>query len=131
MASPPWRHKSESLFQPERTDRGNQAEAHKRYNNHKWRKLSRPFWFGHKCDKPGCIRLASCCDHIIRVELGGAMYDRRNWQRLCDKCHNSKSSKEARGYSEEWVDTPNGKIPKRHEHLAPDVAGHSYLAKFE
>lgn len=129
MSKPPWRKEAEPLFTEDRTDRGNKAEAHKLYANHKWRSLSAKFFKGYKCEANMCISMAAVTDHIIPISMGGSQYDRRNWQRLCTTHHNRKSAKESRGVCEESVDTPAGKIPKRREHLPPDIAGQTYMVQ--
>lgn len=43
------------------------------------------------CQRPGCRRLAVTADHILRVAAGGAKYDRRNMQSLCQEHHDEKT----------------------------------------
>lgn len=127
--APPWRKESEPLFAEPRQDIGNSGKNAHIYKGAKWKRLravefkKEPF----KCCLPNCILLAKILDHIIPIEQGGAIWDRRNWQKLCDPHHNKKRGKEAHGIIEEWVDTPHGKIPKRNAHLTPDIAGQSYM----
>ena len=130
MKTPPWIKEPTILFTTERgKTQGNNAEQHHKYNNAKWRNASGAFFRGKLCEHPGCVRLAACTDHIIRVDLGGSMWDRRNWQRLCNTHHAQKSARESKGYTEPSVTTPNGLIPKRNSHLPPDVAGQSHMIK--
>ncbi len=124
---PPWIRQTAKLFCEE--VRGNSSEHHATYNDHTWRKVSRAFFKGRKCDIPNCITMAYCTDHIIPVRKEGSRWDRRNWQRLCKKHHDKKSSNEARGNVEPSIDTPHGKIPARCAHLPPDIANQSYLIK--
>ena len=113
MAQPPWIVKPKDLFPTENTSTGNAKPNHKLYNNEKWRKTSKGFLRGKTCCHPNCMVLATVTDHIIPAEKGGAFWDRRNWQPMCDQHHNIKRGKERHGFMEEAIKTENGLIPKR------------------
>ena len=44
-----------------------------------------------KCAAHGKIEGARTVDHVLAVSKGGAMFDRRNLQPLCDRCNVAKS----------------------------------------
>lgn len=83
---------------PFERDNGNQ----KFYNSYKWRKLSKAYKAKHPlclhCQAKGLVEAVKVVDHVLRINAGGAPYDECNLQSLCEKCHNSKSSYEAKGY---------------------------------
>ena len=68
------------------------------YRQAKWRKLRAAVLqvepLCRICDANGVARPATVVDHVQPVSKGGAKYDQRNLQPLCDKCHNTKSSSE-------------------------------------
>ncbi|MDO7888274.1 HNH endonuclease [Hymenobacter cheonanensis] len=49
-----------------------------------------------ECTKQGRTTVATVCDHITPVRLGGAFYDPANHQSLCRPCHQRKSASEGR-----------------------------------
>lgn len=73
----------------------------KRLYDHLWAKTSREFRHGKLCAL--CTLLhritpATCTDHIY--PHGGdktLFWDERNWQALCDACHNHKTARESPG----------------------------------
>ena len=71
------------------------------YNSWKWRKLAKAYKVKYPlcvmCNANGYVTAVRVVDHIVRINAGGAPYDDANLQSLCEKCHNSKSAKEARG----------------------------------
>jgi 5-methylcytosine-specific restriction endonuclease McrA len=48
-------------------------------------------------EEPACRECGStadaCCDHVIPVSRGGAVYDRGNCQRLCQRCNAVKGNR--------------------------------------
>jgi 5-methylcytosine-specific restriction enzyme A len=66
----------------------------KRYWSPTWRK-ARLAYLGHHPTCVECERPAKVLDHIVPVRLGGAFWDSSNWQSLCERCHATKSGKEA------------------------------------
>jgi len=73
-------------------------QNYKLYNSHRWRKVAT----GYRKKHPLCVVSyekgkhvpAEVLDHIIPIEHGGAVWDKRNWQGLCHKEHNRKSAQE-------------------------------------
>ncbi len=81
---------------------------HKNLYNKKWRKYS----YQYRCDHPLCVECKAnihpkdgnrlgVVDHIRPVDSGvsevdryGLMWDPKNHQPMCTRCHNSKSGKE-------------------------------------
>jgi len=126
---PPWIVPSDSMFAPISKTQGNSGENAHIYRSAKWKRLraeemaKEPF----KCCVKTCILMARILDHAVPINMGGAIWDRRNWQKICDPHHNQKRGREAHGIVEEWVETAHGRIPKRNEHLPPDIAGQSYM----
>jgi len=63
------------------------------YWSTEWRRLrediltENPFC---KCGKP-----AEVVDHILPVRKGGDIWDEKNLQAMCKRCHNSKTAKES------------------------------------
>lgn len=47
------------------------------------------------CQAPGCPHLAVTADHIINRAAGGDLYDRANYQSLCQAHHDAKTQREA------------------------------------
>ena len=85
------------------------------YSTTAWRKLSKEMRINNpKCN--ACSQFKSISnlvlDHIIPINQGGAIWDKRNLQVLCGTCHNAKSAAESNGVKYEYQDTPNGRIPK-------------------
>lgn len=69
------------------------------YQGRQWRRV-RANYLQHyplcaECAAQGRITPARVVDHIKPINEGGARYDFRNLQGLCDKCHNRKSGREA------------------------------------
>jgi 5-methylcytosine-specific restriction enzyme A len=46
---------------------------------------------GGACATPGCMHLATDCDHIEATDTGGAFWERSNLQGLCRSCHSRKT----------------------------------------
>jgi len=69
------------------------------YHTQQWRNTRKRFLAMYplckQCEKSGIITPAKVLDHITPVKQGGAKFDFNNLQSLCDKCHASKSGKEA------------------------------------
>lgn len=64
----------------------------KRYNTRRWRNMRNAFI----SNNPVCVvcdRLASVCDHIVSVRMGGDFWY-GPFQALCKHCHAVKSGKE-------------------------------------
>lgn len=72
------------------------------YNSWTWRKLRKMFIDKNplcvRCELKGLTIPAYVVDHIVPINKGGSKTDESNLQSLCEKCHNSKSSSESRGY---------------------------------
>ena len=49
---------------------------------------------GRRCEKCGAVGPV-IADHIVEIRDGGAIYERRNIQLLCRRCHNSKTAQAA------------------------------------
>jgi 5-methylcytosine-specific restriction enzyme A len=66
------------------------------YNSSAWRKLRsqvlREYPVCNECKRAPSV----VADHITPVRLGGDFWDINNLQGLCERCHNSKSAKEAK-----------------------------------
>ena len=66
------------------------------YHSKQWAILRRRVLFEQPiCAEPGCLRLATQVDHIVRMEDGGAEFARDNCQGLCAHHHAVKSAREA------------------------------------
>lgn len=74
------------------------------YNDRRWRRFSKAFKVNHpyciKCEEKGIYTPTSVTDHKLIFELHPAGFDldnlkEKDMQPLCDKCHASKSGKEA------------------------------------
>ena len=79
------------------------------YNSSKWRKFSKAFKQRNPicvtCESKGIVTPATVTDHLVRFVDGGEGFDLENlndkdFQALCDTCHNSKSGKEAHGFKQ-------------------------------
>lgn len=72
------------------------------YNSWPWRKKAKAYREANPlcvvCEFKGEIKAMKVVDHIVSINSGGAKLDDDNLQSLCESCHNSKSSKESRGY---------------------------------
>ncbi len=88
------------------------------YNTRAWKdKLRKDYItnnpFCEQCAKMGIIKEGRVIDHIIPISQGGAKRDERNYQTLCDQCHNVKRGRERHGKVQEYQLNHNGeKIPK-------------------
>lgn len=86
-------------WKPERKPFGRDVTNQKFYNSAKWRKAAKlhkeknPYCA--ECLKSGRIRSAEFTDHIIPIKQGGESFKDENLQSLCERCHNSKSGREA------------------------------------
>lgn len=92
---------------PERKPFESIKKFSKKYNDHRWRELSKRFKeknpYCVKCKEKGLIVASEVTDHIQRLREDGCeydMYDETNLQALCKRCHAQKSGKEAHGYKE-------------------------------
>ena len=104
---------------------GNKGENAKRYNNDKWRKLSRRTRIAHniKTEGYGCevcyhanimtdvLDRKGVCDHLIPVNAGGAFWDKRNHMSMCNSCHNIKRGYEKGGLGVAVSPGKKGLIP--------------------
>ena len=88
------RHKREQKKQLEE----NRPNAHERGYNQRWRTERKYYLAMHpicvECEKNGRIKAASVVDHIVphRGDYK-RFWDRRNWQPLCKRCHDSKTAR--------------------------------------
>ena len=101
---PPWLKKRKNPFKIARGES-------KLYNTVEWRKIS----IEHRKNNPTCVECGKAfieykgntvCDHIIPVAQRGAIYDSRNHQTLCKRCHGVKSGKDKAPYNGEfeWIE---------------------------
>ncbi|MBX9464102.1 MAG: HNH endonuclease [Aquamicrobium sp.] len=67
------------------------GSASQRLYGYEWRKARRDYLAAHPyCVMPGCGAPATTVDHIIPHRRDLALFwNRRNWQSLCTRCHNS------------------------------------------
>ena len=73
----------------------------------KWEFLSLAWRKAH----PNCVvcgRRGDVVDHIRARRHGGALYDPRNLQTMCHKCHNRKTGYEKRGKTWHPIDPVTG-----------------------
>jgi 5-methylcytosine-specific restriction protein A len=47
------------------------------------------------CSVDGCRLLSAVVDHIVPIAEGGAELDESNWQAMCRRCHQEKSTRDA------------------------------------
>lgn len=75
-------------------------EVDTRYNTTRWRKVRALYISAHPfcvmCQADGKVVQATVVDHIVPARKGGDFWSEENYQSLCNKCHASKSGKEAR-----------------------------------
>jgi len=71
------------------------------YNSYKWRKQRRIYLNVNPlcvhCLELGIKTAATVVDHVVRYKEGDDFFDQNNWQPLCERHHNVKSSNESRG----------------------------------
>lgn len=85
---------------PVKKERWSKGENANIYDSPRWRKL-RPLVLE---DEPFCkfcleekkIGNSEIVDHIIPIEMGGEIWDRKNLQGICTSHHNTKSSYEGK-----------------------------------
>ena len=87
-------------YLPERKTQGRRIHANAEfYQGHQWRRVRKAYLMQHplcaECAEAGRVVAARVVDHIKPIKEGGARYDFRNLQGLCDACHNRKSGREA------------------------------------
>lgn len=87
-------------WQPERKQQeGRQHSNSKFYQSSRWRRVRASYIMRNplcvECQRKGLVVPARVVDHITPINKGGAPYLEENLQSLCDRCHNSKSGKEA------------------------------------
>ncbi|MDH7444661.1 HNH endonuclease [Aquimarina sp. 2201CG14-23] len=95
-------------WKPKRVKQQRSVDMSWYYNDSRWRKFSKRFKEENplcvKCEEKGLISPSRYTDHIQRLRDGGApdLNDLKDedFQPLCDKCHASKSGREAHGYKE-------------------------------
>jgi len=71
------------------------------YNGSMWRRLSKQVEYEEaicRSCKQDATGMRGETDHIKPIELGGAIFDRDNLQRLCKSCHARKSAKDKKRY---------------------------------
>ncbi|HIF9075746.1 TPA: HNH endonuclease [Photobacterium damselae] len=78
-----------------------QQNPNRIYNTARWRRtrnivLHRDKGLCQNCLKQGRYISANHCDHIISIANGGSVWDIKNLQMLCKKCHEKKTAKEKR-----------------------------------
>lgn len=96
---PPERYCPEHKPAAEAGDRERRGSANARGYTYRWQKESRAFRFRNPlcrlCEAEGVTRLATLVDHIIPHKGDPVLFwDKKNWQSLCDDCHNEKTAKE-------------------------------------
>ena len=76
------------------------------YNSRRWRKFSKQYKKDNPlciaCDAEGVATPSTVTDHLVRYVDNGQGFNLdelnyKDFQPLCDSCHNSKSGKEAHG----------------------------------
>lgn len=72
-------------------------EIHRAYYSQRWKKLrlkilARDHYLCVECLKKGIYTTAAEVDHIQPTAHGGAMFDEKNLQSLCHRCHLNKTS---------------------------------------
>jgi 5-methylcytosine-specific restriction enzyme A len=64
----------------------------------KWRKARAAFLAAnplcHECLRRNRTAAATIVDHITPIAEGGSMWNRRNWQSLCQSCSDAKTAQE-------------------------------------
>jgi len=89
-------------WKPEKVAFARQDNNDKFYNSWPWRKARKAFRLKNPlckhCDDNGIVTAANVVDHIIPIKAGGDPLKETNFQSLCNRCHNIKSSHESRGY---------------------------------
>ena len=69
------------------------------YNDGTWRRIAKAFRHMNplcaECERKGRIAASECVDHIVPIQEGGDRYAHSNMQALCNRCHASKSGREA------------------------------------
>jgi 5-methylcytosine-specific restriction protein A len=87
---------------PEKVAFGREEKQDAFYNSWPWRKARKAYRLKHPlcvhCENAGIVTAAKVVDHIVPIKAGGAPLDHDNFQSLCERCHNVKSSHESRGY---------------------------------
>jgi len=74
----------------------NRPSAHDRGYDCRWRRLSKLYLQSHplciECNRQGRLVEATAVDHIVPHRGDPKLlWDQRNWQPLCKKCHNTKT----------------------------------------
>jgi 5-methylcytosine-specific restriction protein A len=89
-------------WKPEKVAFEREDNNDKFYNSWPWRKARKAFRLKNPlckhCDDKGIATAAKVVDHIIPMKAGGDPLKETNFQSLCNRCHNIKSSNESRGY---------------------------------
>jgi 5-methylcytosine-specific restriction protein A len=89
-------------WKPEKVAFERENNNDKFYNSWPWRKARKAFRLKNPlckhCDDNGITTAAKVVDHIIPMKAGGDPLKESNFQSLCNRCHNIKSSNESRGY---------------------------------
>lgn len=87
-------------YLPKREVQGRRIHANTEfYQSRRWRKVRALYLQQYplcvECQRAGRVVAARVVDHVTPINEGGARFDYRNLQGLCDKCHNKKSGREA------------------------------------
>lgn len=85
---------------PERKAHERRKVSNKKvYNSPDWKDAARHYLHSNPyctiCKAQGWKEMATVVDHIHPINQGGSVWDRDNWQALCDVHHNQKSGREA------------------------------------
>ena len=93
--------KIQRSYVPERKAFERETDNSEFYNSWPWRKaakryrLANPLCF--ECEKNDIVTPVKVVDHIIPINRGGDKLNEKNFQSLCESCHNRKSSSEKGG----------------------------------
>ena len=95
-----------------KSERRARKSYEKVYGSYEWRKYSEKYRREHsECAACGDESDKTHLDHIIPVSQGGAMWDVRNFQTLCQKCHSIKTKREQHTSLPYRLNIDGGKIP--------------------
>ena len=119
----PTRPKKRRKYLPNESEPFSHKGKSKLYRTNRWTKAS----LRYRKDNPLCevhkyygqVKGVAHTDHVIKVNEGGAKYDRKNLMSLCVDCHSFKTSKEKQTpILIEWdYNDGNEKIPTRREDI--------------
>jgi 5-methylcytosine-specific restriction protein A len=101
-----------SKYKPKQKQKSRSVSNNHLYNDPEWRKHSKQFRIDNPLCACGCGRPSEEVDHIIPINIGGSMWDKRNHQALSKHCHFRKSGRESHKMYEEYIFNDDGeKIP--------------------